>query len=295
MSLDEITSASLSPHCLRCVLDKFIDASPDDAPWQVKADYMRGVLLTIAEGSKTMTAPEIVHELEALLERTYCIRHDLTAEKRHFNELLLGMEDELADRIRQSSDPLDLAIRLAMTGNFIDFGQTGGVDERTLRGLVDGAPSMELNADSLADLKQRMRTAKTITYLNDNCGEILLDKLLISEVLRANPDARITAVVKGAPTSNDATMEDAMQVGLDTVCRVIDNGSDISGTCLTRVNEKTLEALDEADLVISKGLANYETLSGRGPNRYFLFLCKCALYSDVFGVPIHTGMVVRGV
>ena len=40
---------------------------------------------------------------------------------------------------------------------------------------------------------------------------------------------------------------------------------------------RTRAALRDADLVISKGLANYETLSGRGQNTYFLFLCKCAL------------------
>ena len=104
MSLDEITSASLSPNCMRCILDKFIDASPDDAPWRTKAGYMRSVLRTIADNSETMTAPEIGHELEALLERTYGIKLDLSTEKRHFNELVLGMEKRLRQRIRQSDE-----------------------------------------------------------------------------------------------------------------------------------------------------------------------------------------------
>ena len=86
---------------------------------------MRSVLRTIADNSETMTAPEIGHELEALLERTYGIKLDLSTEKRHFNELVLGMEERLRQRIRQSDDPLGFAIRLSMAGNFIDFGQTG--------------------------------------------------------------------------------------------------------------------------------------------------------------------------
>ena len=89
-------------------------------------------------------------------------------------------------------------------------------------------------------------------------------------------------------------MDDAEQVGLTRVCNVMGNGSDVAGTCPARVNDETRAALRDSDLVISKGLANYETLSGRGRNTYFLFLCKCQLYMDIFEVPLHTGMVVRG-
>ena len=295
MSLDEITSASLSSRCLSCILDKFIDASPDDAPWRTKADYMRSVLRTVADNSETMTAPEIGRELETLLERTYGIKRGLGTEKRHFNELVLGMEEHLRQRIRQSDDPLGFAIRLSMAGNFIDFGQTGAVDDGKLIELVGNAENMELDTDVLAELELRMREARTIAYLTDNCGEIVLDKLVISEILNINPDARITTIVRGKPASNDATMEDAVQVGLDTVCTVIDNGDDVAGTVPSRVNDETRAAIRDSDLVISKGLANYETLSGRGLNRYFLFLCQCALYSDIFGVPLHTGLIVRGV
>ena len=223
------------------------------------------------------------------IERSY------TQVKHHFNELVLGLESELARRVAQSDDPLDLAARLALAGNFIDFGPTGEVSEEKLLQLVDDAAHMELDEAALAGLKARIMQARTITYLTDNCGEVVLDKLLIAQIRLANPLAEVTAVVRGAETSNDATMEDARQVGLDTVARVIDNGSDIAGTCPARVNEQTRTALRDADLVISKGLANYETLSGRGQNTYFLFLCKCALYVEIFDVPLYTGMVVRGV
>jgi uncharacterized protein with ATP-grasp and redox domains len=192
-------------------------------------------------------------------------------------------------------DPLDLAVRCTLAGNLIDFGPTGEVSEERLLQLVDNASSMELDADALEDLKCRIRQDRTITYLTDNCGEVVLAKLLIAQIRLANPLAEVTAVVRGAETSNDATMEDARQVGLDTVARVIDNGSDIAGTCPARVNEQTRAALRDAALVISKGLANYETLSGRGQNTYFLFLCKCALYVEIFDVPLYTGMVVHGV
>lgn len=295
MPIDEITSPELSPHCMRCMLDKYLDASPEGTPWQTKARYMREALFAVAEDSKNKTAPEISHRLSALLETTYGIKRDYEKDKRHFNQLVLGMERQLSQRIDASADPLDLAIRCALAGNFIDFGPTGHVDEQTLIKLVDDAAAMALDTDALADLKERIARAKTIAYLTDNCGEIVLDKLLIARIAEVNPLAKVTAIVRGAPTLNDATIEDAQQVGLDQVTTVMGNGSDLAGTCLDSVNAETIHALNCSDLVISKGLANYETLCGRGTNTYFLFLCKCQLYVEVFGVPLYTGMVVRGV
>ena len=294
-ALQEITSPQLSPRCMRCMLDKYLDACPDGTPWRERADYQRRVLTTVAEGSLTMTAPEISHVLSGIVRDLFGIERDYTQVKHHFNELVLGLEDKLAERMAQSDDPLDLAIRCALVGNFIDFGPTGEVSEQKLLQLVDDAAGMQLDEEAMADLKTRIRQARTITYLTDNCGEVVLDKLLIAQIKRKNPQVQVTAVVRGADTSNDATMQDARQVALDTVCRVIDNGSDIAGTIPARVNDQTRAALSNADLVISKGLANYESLSGQGRSTYFLFLCKCALYVEVFDVPLYTGMVIRGV
>lgn len=295
MPTDEITSQSLSPRCLRCMVSGYLDKAPDEVPWRTRAEYMRRVLRTVADGSETMTAPEVSHELKGILREMFGIDGDLSAEKRHFNELMLGMEHGLQARIDESDDPLDLAIRYAMVGNFIDFGPTGDVSESRLLELMGEAPAMSLDAEALADLKRRIMSARTIAYLTDNCGEVVLDKLLMREIALVNPRALVTAVVRGAPVSNDATMEDAVQVGLDRLARVLPNGSDVAGACPGRISEEARLAIGTADLVISKGLANYETLSGRGSNTYFLFLCKCELYVEAFGVPLHTGMVVRGV
>ena len=295
MPLDEITSQMLSPRCMRCMLDKYLDACPEDIPWQERADYQRLVLRTVADGSLTMTAPEISDALSGVLRERYGITRDYTKIKHHFNELVLSLESQLTERMAVSDDPLDLAIRCALVGNFIDFGPTGDVSEEKLLQLMDEAPAMELDEEAMADLKKRIGAAHTITVLTDNCGEVVLDKLLMTQIARVNPKARITAIVRGADTSNDATMDDAHQVGLDAVARVIHNGSSIAGTSLPHVNDETLAALRDSDLVISKGLANYETLLGRGENIYFLFLCKCALYVEAFGVPLYTGMIVRGV
>lgn len=295
MSIEEITGKSLSPRCMQCMLDKYLDACPEDTPWDVRANYMREVLRAVGEGSLIKTAPEISDELSGVLREMFGITRDYTQVKWHFNELVLGLEDQVRQRIVASDDPLGLAIRCAIVGNLIDFGPTGNVSEELLLKLVADAGGMELDETSVSGLKERIASARTIAYLTDNCGEVVFDKLLIEQITRTNPKAQVTAVVRGFPTSNDATLEDARQVGLDAVARVIDNGSDVAGTVPSLVNAETQAALRDSDLVISKGLANYETLSGRGTNVCFLFLCKCQLYVDLFEVPLYTGLVVSGV
>ena len=295
MITDEITGDGLSPRCMRCMVDKYLDACPANVPWRTRASYQRQVLRIVADGSQTMTAPEIGHHLSHLLRDMFGIERDYTQVKHHFNQLVLGLEDQIVRRLEASDDPLDLAIRCALVGNFIDFGPTGDVSETKLLQLVEDAQTMDLDQAALDELKERMANARTIAYLTDNCGEVVFDKLLIAQILRINPGGRVTAIVRGAPTSNDATLEDAREVGLDTLVEVVGNGSDLAGTSPAHVNERTLQALADSDLVVSKGLANYETLSGRGKNIRFLFLCKCALYRDLFEVPLYTGMIVRGV
>jgi uncharacterized protein with ATP-grasp and redox domains len=91
-------------------------------------------------------------------------------------------------------------------------------------------------------------------------------------------------VVKGSPVLNDVTREDAVQVGLDRVCRVIDNGSDAIGTIIEWTSAEFQEAFGASDLVISKGQGNFETLTQAGKRTFFLFQSKCDLVSKELGL-----------
>ncbi|NLF28259.1 MAG: hypothetical protein GX592_10205, partial [Clostridiales bacterium] len=48
-----------------------------------------------------------------------------------------------------------------------------------------------------------------------------------------------------------------------------------------------------ADVVIAKGQGNFETLSGTGLNTYYLFLCKCRLYTPLFGMEHMRGQLIN--
>ena len=129
--------------------------------------------------------------------------------------------------------------------------------------------------------------------MTDNCGEIVLDKLLLESIQKAAPYVKCTVIVRGEPVLNDATMDDALQVGIEKCGKVIPNGTNIAGTYIPWVSAEAKKALDEADILISKGQGNFESLHGCGLNIYYLFLCKCQWFMERFGLPQYSGVFIN--
>lgn len=129
--------------------------------------------------------------------------------------------------------------------------------------------------------------------MTDNCGEIVLDKLMIEQLKKRYPQLCVKIMVRGGAVSNDATMEDAFYVGLDKVGEIITNGAQIAGTVYSKLSEEAKTAVDNADIIFSKGQANYESFAGEGHHAFYTFLCKCDLFMNRFNVPKLTGMFVE--
>lgn len=112
---------------------------------------------------------------------------------------------------------------------------------------------MELNTDELARLKRELEEAGTLVYITDNAGEIVLDKVFIRILKKLYPQLDITVVVRGFPTLNDATYEDAEDIGLTDLVNVMPNGTDVPGTPIDEINPEVRHLIDEVDLCIAKG------------------------------------------
>ena len=125
------------------------------------------------------------------------------------------------------------------------------------------------------------------------CGEIVLDKLFLKELKKRFPHLELCVMVRGEEVLNDATLEDAETVGLHNVARVIPNGNGVGGTVENMLQGEAKEVLEQADIILSKGQANFETLNGCGRNIYYSFLCKCDWFSGRFQVERNTGMFLR--
>ena len=274
------------------MLNKHLNNYPADAPEELVKEYQEALVELTQQSGAVPTGPEVFHQVKETRKRLFGEGEmDYTQIKRHFNDLMLGVEEELERRVLASEDPLKSAVQYAMMGNFIDFAALDRVEEGKLMELLDRAPVIGMDEECLALMREQAAVSKTLTLITDNCGEIVMDKILLRQLKRLNPHLAITVIVRGEPVANDATMEDAQQVGLTELGCCMGNGTATDGTVLRILSREAREAIVKADMVIAKGQANYETLYGCGCNVFYIFMCKCMLFMDRFKVPQFTGIL----
>lgn len=260
------------------------------APESVRVTVMEQVdeLLEKEENQEEMTAPVLMSEAIAIVEKHIDVSDAYDEPKRQYNSLLLEKEAGILSEMAQEKDPFLAGVRCAITGNYIDFGAMSDVNEDKLNELLMNRTHIELDQAELEHLKEDLKQAKKLAYITDNAGEIVLDKLFIGELKKLYPELEIAVIVRGCPILNDATCTDAEFVGMDKVARIISNGTGVPGTPLGKLSEEAEEWIDSSDLCIAKGQGNFETLRGCNRNIYYLFLCKCELFVKKFQVERFT-------
>lgn len=267
--------------CEECLYNKQKEAA---AGIDHLESFLKEVDHHLKTDGKTKTAPQLLIELNEIAKGYGVPQENYDKEKVEFNQLMLDQEEKLSQKISESKDPLLESLMLAAKGNYIDFSALKNVEASALLELLDSKDTKPFEK-SYPGFKEDIKKAKSIVYLCDNCGEIVLDKLFAREIQKANPNAKITFIVRGENVLNDVTLEDAAFCGLDQEFNVIDNGNNIGGTVIHLLGKEAKEALDTADVIISKGQANFETTSQEGYDPYYLFLCKCSRFTELFQVP----------
>lgn len=283
----------LHPECISCMTKVHLGKCPKDIPEEKKVEYMQKVLKIIAEAPAKYGAPVIVRTIQQVQEEMLGIKQEYREIKRHYNEVMMGYENQVQEHMAKSEDSLKTGIQYAMIGNYIDFGARITVTEEQLTELLHNPDRFVIDEKQYAELTADLEKARKLVYLTDNCGEIVMDKMLIKQIKQKYPDIELTVLVRGCEVINDATMEDAKQVGLAEMVKVIPNGSDIAGTWMEEISDEAKAVLESADVIISKGQGNFETLRKCGMNIYYIFLCKCDLFANTFQVPKLTGMLIN--
>ena len=206
---------------------------------------------------------------------------------------MLSKEKVIEAKIRSSQDILGTCIKYVCAGNYIDFGPTGSIDDSILDKLLAKAADEKISGKELRSLKADLAQAEELVYLTDNCGEIVMDKILIKIIKELYPQIHITVILRGGEALNDATTEDAKEVGLTGYADCMGCGVPITGTDLSAVSAEAGGIIRAGDVIISKGQGNFEGLYGEKLNPYFLFLCKCDLFVRRFGLERYASVFAR--
>ena len=167
------------------------------------------------------------------------------------------------------------------------------VDEDTFLGLFDKTEMCEKDILTYESFKKECEKAKSFLFICDNCGEIVLDKLMVEQLKKHYPDMVIRVMVRGGDVLNDATREDAAYSGMADISEILDNGEAIAGTVYELLSQEAKKAVDESDVILAKGQGNYESMYGQGIHAFYMFLCKCDLFVRRFEVPMLTGIFVE--
>lgn len=210
------------------------------------------------------------------------------------NRLAQTHVERLREAIADSVDPLSMAIRVAAAGNVIDF---GAKDHATMdiEGELLRVTSQPFERFDLEAFRERLATTNSLLYICDNAGEIVFDALLMETLLAIRPGFTIQAAFRHAPILNDATVEDALSVGIDALADVFSSGCRLAGCVLDECSEEFRLRYQTADMILSKGQGNLSGLMPDADERvFFVFRTKCAAVARKSGTSQGHLQMIQG-
>ena len=248
---DEITKQSILKRVMEILIDGIENDSPDGVGFLIQTELKR--LTNHNDPYMKVKAESIQKALE--------------------------LYPSLLQLVENSSHKLKTAVELCIAGNVIDFGPSNKHDiELAVRQVMEA----EKSYFDFEEFAEELKNARTVLVLGDNAGETVFDRLLMEQV-----DKNYYYAVKGEAVLNDAIFEDAVASGIDQVAEIINNGSPMSGTVLPRCSSEFKDLFHSADMVISKGQANFETLAEEKRRIFFLFKVKCMLLCRKHNLPLN--------
>jgi len=227
--------------------------------------------------------PELSKDVHSIIRSITNSNDPYKKVKEESNENAKKLYPTLKELVNTADDPLLAAIQLSIVGNVIDFGTFKRFD---INDSINTNMREKFVDNGYSRFKEVLNNSRSVLYLGDNTGETFFDRLLLEEI--SKKVKQITYVVKANPVINDALFEDAVFAGIDKIARVIegDAGQDRStpGILLKFASEEFLENFNSADMVISKGQGNYESLNLSDREIFFLLMVKCPLVGADIGI-----------
>jgi len=255
----------IQPECLPCLLKRILfETELSTKEKKRQTTTLRTACKLLAESYDpeecSATIATTVHKsvYETLQEKDPYARLKHTS-----NRIANSVTPKIEELIKTSSDPLKTSMICSIIGNIMDFGIDGSSTRpQVLEEVFDMLYTEGLGYDDYDKLRELLKNATHLVIFTDNCGEIVFDKILCRELKHFNPTLHITAVVKGEPILSDATIEDAQEIKLHEVIDMLyTTGCFAVGVDFHKLPVEVTSALKHADVIIAKGMANYESFS----------------------------------
>jgi uncharacterized protein with ATP-grasp and redox domains len=260
----------VKPVCAICLLErgfKQAKMATDDEELQKKA--VKRLLEFLAKNFDLNHTPPQIGYLrdQIVLEAIGKNNEDIYSKlKKLSNEIALEFLPTIRDWIEEVHTPKERFRRaciISIVGNIMEFDISGHDFDlkEDLPKVIKDAEN-ELVIDDIDKVFQLIQEKKNVLFLPDNAGEIAFDTLLVEEFKRNG--CHVTVAVKEKPIMNDATMDDALEVGMDKVAdKLMTTGTDpvTAGLNINDASEEFMEEFKKTELIIAKGMGHFETLT----------------------------------
>ena len=266
--------------CYDCILSQIVriarDMSNDD---DVRHGMMRKFLSAIEKNVCRFTPPEMAAEFYDICRTMFPGTDHFREEKLKSTELAVKIYPELKKIVEAADDPFSAALKLAIGGNIIDFGVNPDFDLSQAGDAIRNVTDMPIDENAVCELKKRIADAGKILYIMDNCGEAVIDRLLLEQL-----SGKVTIAVRGLPILNDITRAEIIPSGLGDF-PATDTGDGTPGVSPMR-SPGFIDRMRSFDLIIAKGQGNFESLEGNFSDKplFFLFRAKCPVVQKYLNV-----------
>lgn len=275
----------LSIECMPCLLNQAVRLAKTYIKNEVEQiELIKRVTKELANLEDNVSAPYAAYKTQLILKDILKNPDPYQKEKHYYNAEMLKLENSFEKLITSADDQLSTGLKLAAAGNIIDSGPGYDLSREKVLQVIQQTLDRKFPEGEFARLKDGLQRSRSLLYLGDNAGEIVLDKLFIRTIKAHYSHLEIMFATRGEAVLNDVTKEDACLVGMHTYARIISNGSGMPGTELQYCSPEFRNAFNESDIVIAKGQGNFESLHGcNKEGLYYLFLCKCDVLLERFG------------
>jgi len=276
---------NMKPDCLVCLFNQTLRVTKalncDD---ECAKEVLDKAALTISKFDFDMTPPEAAAILYPKISEIVG-KVDVYEEKKvESTNKAFKFLDFVLEKINSSKDDLDAALRAAVAGNVIDFATEVTFD---IKDEIETIFEAKFAIDHKPIFKEKLKTAKSLMVIGDNVGEHVFDKIMMEIIFDFNPDLDIYYVVRGKPIINDVTVREAKAIDIDKIAQIIDSGVDTPGFIYEKANSETKKLFDNVDLILAKGMGNYECMESMKDDRiFYLFKVKCSVVANKIGKKI---------